>query len=57
MVIHSHKYGADTHFSILSGPLSTNPLSKYILVISRGWYQQVDAENLWAYYPDNNQFP
>ena len=51
MVLQKHVDGADTRFSTKAGPLTNNPLVKWLGLIRRCSYQEASEDSRWAYEP------
>ena len=57
MVIHKHVDGAGTILFTMEGPLTNNPLGKWIGLIRRGTYQAAPEDIRWAYEPLSDLWP
>ena len=51
MVLQKYVDGEDTRFSTKAGPLTNNPLVKWLGDIRRGSYQKASEDSRWAYEP------
>ena len=57
MVLHNIVDGADTRFDNMEGPLTNNPLLKWLGVVRRGTYQAASEDISWAYEPVSDLWP
>ena len=57
MVVYKHVDGENTIFSTMSGPLTNNPLGKWLGVIRRGTYQESSEDSRWEYEPVYGLWP